>query len=240
LDLEWDAIHVRRMIDRYEGFLTADQWPNWVLGSHDNQRVAGALGQERARVAAMMQLTLRGTPILYYGEEIGMQNVDITPGQERDQLALRMPGRGKGRDYQRTPMQWSGEANAGFTTGVPWLPVAKDFGRVNVQRQREDSRSMLQLYRRLLALRMSHEALRIGHYLPDVLDERALVYVRQAADKRVLVALNFTEESIEISPRAGGGRLLFSSHLDREADRMGLKLPLRANEGIVIELDQGA
>ncbi len=237
LDLEWDAIHVRRMIDRYEGFLTADQWPNWILGSHDNQRVAGHLGLERARVAAMMQLTLRGTPIMYYGEEIGMHNADIQPDLERDQLALRMPGRGRGRDFQRTPMQWSGEANAGFTHGKPWLPVADDFEHTNVEQQRDDPRRILNLYRRLLALRKEHDALRIGRYIPDVLDKRALVYVRQADAERVLVVLNFTEKPIEITPRAGGGRLLISSYLDREGDYVGAKLSLRANEGVAIELD---
>jgi alpha-glucosidase len=228
------------MIDRYEGFLTADQWPNWVLGSHDNQRVAGALGPERARIAAMMQLTLRGTPIMYYGEEIGMHNVDIPPELERDQLALRMPGRGRGRDFQRTPMPWSDAANAGFTIGTPWLPVAKDFNTVNVERQRDNERSLLQLYHRLLALRKSHAALRIGHYLPDVLDERALIYVREADDERLLAALNFTETPIEITPRRGAGRLLISSHLDREGNRVGPKVALRGNEGVLIVLDGDA
>jgi alpha-glucosidase len=237
LDLEWDAIHVRRMIDRYEGFLTADQWPNWILGSHDNQRVAGNLGLERTRVAALMQLTLRGTPIMYYGEEIGMHNAAIPPELERDQLALRMPGRGRGRDFQRTPMQWSSEANAGFTRGKPWLPVADDYVHTNVERQRDDAPSMLNLYRRLLALRKQYKALQVGRYIPDVLDKRALVYVRQAGAERMLVMLNFTDKPIEITPRAAGGRLLISSHLDREGGRVGSTLSLRANEGVAIELE---
>jgi alpha-glucosidase len=236
LELKWDALHVRRMIDRYEGFLTADQWPNWVLGSHDNQRVVSNLGPERARLAAILQLTLRGTPIMYYGEEIGMHNVDIPPEQQRDQLALRMPGKGRGRDNQRTPMQWSGEPQAGFTTGTPWLPVAPDFAAMNVQRQRDDPGSMLQLYRRLLSLRREHEALSLGRYVPDVLDERALTYVRTTDAERVLVALNFMDGEIEISPRAAQGDLLLSSHVDREAHSTGPRVRLRANEGVVIQL----
>jgi alpha-glucosidase len=236
LDLKWDAATVRRMIDRYEGFLASDQWPNWVLGSHDNERIASAFGSERARVAAMMQLTLRGTPIIYYGEEIGMQNVEISPERERDPLARRLPGNGKGRDMQRTPMQWTSEPQAGFTSGEPWLPVADDFQRTNVQAQQVDPRSMLNLYQRLLCLRGRHEAIRIGRYRPDLIDDRALVFVRETEDERLLVALNFTPKRLELAPRAGGGRIILSTQLDRNDERTGDRVTLSANEGVVISL----
>jgi alpha-glucosidase len=227
------------MIDRYEGFLTPEYWPNWILGSHDNERIAGALGPERARVAAMMQLTLRGTPILYYGEEIGMHNVDIPDDKMRDQLARRLPGKGRGRDYQRTPMQWSAQTNAGFSTAEPWLPVADDFTTVNVQRQREEPRSILNLYRELLALRKSCRALGIGRYLPNILDERVLVYAREAEGERVLVALNFAEEEVEIAPRNSVGRVLLSSHLDRRAETASCQIQLRAYEGLIVQTATG-
>jgi alpha-glucosidase len=239
LDLKWDALQVRRMIDRYEGFLTPKYWPNWILGSHDNERVASALGLQRARVAAMMQLTLRGTPIMYYGEEIGMHNVDIPDEEMRDQLARRLPGKRRGRDYQRTPMQWSSKANAGFTTGEPWLPVAADYEAINVDRQRDEPRSMLNLYRKLLMLRISYAALRTGRYLPGILDERALVYVREGEGERILVVLNFTGSSMRIRPRVGGGRLLASSYLDQSAQKIGPELTLRANEGVMIQVEAG-
>jgi alpha-glucosidase len=187
----------------------------------------------------MMQLTLRGTPIMYYGEEIGMHNVDIPDEEMRDQLARRLPGKRRGRDYQRTPMQWSSKANAGFTTGEPWLPVAADYEAINVDRQRDEPRSMLNLYRKLLMLRISYAALRTGGYLPGILDERALVYVREGEGERILVVLNFTGSSMRIRPRVGGGRLLASSYLDQSAQKIGPELTLRANEGVMIQVEAG-
>jgi alpha-glucosidase len=239
LDLKWDAANIRRLIDRYEGFLASDHWPNWVLGSHDNARIAGSLGPERARVAAMMQLTLRGTPILYYGEEIGMHNVDISPVRERDPLARRLPGKGKGRDRQRTPMQWTSEPHAGFTSGEPWLPVAADFATLNVQTQRDDPRSMLNLYRRLLALRATHEALHVGRYTPDHIDDRALMFVRETQRERMLIALNFTAKPLELARQVAGGRIVLSTQLDREDEPMRGPVTLRANEGLIVSLTLG-
>jgi alpha-glucosidase len=221
------------MIARYEGFLTADQWPNWILGSHDNMRIAGHLGPERARVAAMLQLTLRGTPIMYFGEELGMHNVDILPDRQRDQLAIRLPGKGRGRDAQRTPMQWSPARNAGFTSGESWLPVADDYETVNVQSEKADAESMLNLYQRLLAIRADSNALRLGHYTPDFADERVLTYVRETPEERVLVALNFSDKPVKVSPRAGTGRVLASTHANPTAGGHGKTITLNPLEGQV-------
>ena len=129
------------LIDRYEAALPEGAWPNWVLGNHDRSRVASRVGAAQARVAAMLLLTLRGTPTLYYGDEIGMADVPIPPERVVDP--------GAGRDPVRTPMQW--DADGGFTAGEPWLPYG-DLA-VNVAAQRDDPRSMLTLHRRLLALR---------------------------------------------------------------------------------------
>jgi alpha-glucosidase len=236
LELDWKSLKVQRMIAYYEGILTADQWPNWILGSHDNTRIAGHLGHERARVAAMLHLTLRGTPIIYYGEELGMHNIELSPHEERDQLALRLPGKGRGRDPQRTPMQWSEEPNAGFTTGEPWLPVADDYRQVNVETQRADSSSMLNLYQRLMALRRENRALQVGHYTPDFADEHVLCYVRETEDERMLIALNFTAEPLEFQTKVGGGRVLLSTLADSPANQSRNQIRLRANEGQIISL----
>src|SRR5690606_18916794 len=120
------------------------------LGNHDQHRIATRVGLAQARVAAMLLLTLRGTPTLYYGDEIGMRDVPIPPEMVHDPLERNIPGKGLGRDPERTPMQWSPEPNAGFTTGTPWLPIAEDYRSVNVEVQRSDPRSMLNLYRRLI------------------------------------------------------------------------------------------
>ena len=94
-------------------------WPNWVLGNHDRPRIAARLGEAQARVAAMLLLTLRGTPTLYYGDELGLGRRRIPPDRVQDPRELREPGLGLGRDPVRTPMPWDGSPNAGFTTGEP-------------------------------------------------------------------------------------------------------------------------
>jgi alpha-glucosidase len=236
LELDWDPLKIQRMIAYYEGILSADQWPNWILGSHDNTRIAGHLGPERARVAAMLHLTLRGTPIMYYGEELGMHNIDIPPERERDQLALRLPGKGRGRDPQRTPMQWSEAPNAGFTTGESWLPIADDFQQINVETQQADASSMLNLYQRLLAKRAESKALRLGYYTPDFADGRVLSYVRETKDERLLIALNFTAEPVEFQPKAGAGRIILSSYAVAPVDQRNGRIALRAYEGQIISV----
>jgi alpha-glucosidase len=235
LELDWDPLTIQRMVARYEGFLTHRFWPNWILGSHDNERVAGHLGQERAQVAAMLQLTLRGTPIMYYGEEIGMHNVEIPDDLARDQLALRLPGKGRGRDAQRTPMQWSAGPNAGFTSGEPWLPVADDYHKFNVETEKDDPGGMLNLYQRLLTARAENEALRFGHYVPDYADEGVLAYVRETSGQRLLVALNFTDHAVTFQPKAGVGRVVVSTY-PKPTEPYDREVVLGPNEGQVTAL----
>ena len=98
-----------------------------MLGNHDKPRIASRVGRAQARVAAMLLLTLRGTPTLYYGDEIGMQDVPIPPERVQDPFEKNVPGIGLGRDPERTPMQWNAAPNAGFTDGTPWLPLADDY-----------------------------------------------------------------------------------------------------------------
>ncbi len=142
----WNARVIADLIDRYEAALPPFGWPNWVLGNHDQYRLASCIGSAQARVAAMLLLTLRGTPTLYQGDEPGMRDVAIPPPLMQDPWEKNLPGRSLGRDPERTPMQWDATPNAGFTTGGPWLPVAEDYATVNVATQRDDPRSMLSLY----------------------------------------------------------------------------------------------
>ena len=112
----WSARSIEKIIADYEKALPAGAWPNWVLGNHDRPRVASRVGPAQARVAAMLLLTLRGTPTLYYGDEIGMHQVAIAPDQVRDPFEKNVPGIGVGRDGCRTPMQWDATTHAGFST----------------------------------------------------------------------------------------------------------------------------
>src|SRR5206468_4749209 len=124
--------------------------------------ITSRIGQQQARVAAMMLLTLRGTPTWYYGDEIGMKDVPIPFEEVQDPQGLNMPDKNLSRDPARTPMQWDSSTNAGFTTGKPWLRLDKSYPRVNVDAQKNDRYSMLSLFRRLIALRHTTPALYAG------------------------------------------------------------------------------
>jgi alpha-glucosidase len=186
----------------------------------------------------MLLLTLRGTPTYYYGDEIGMHDVPIPPEKVVDPAAWN--GSKSGRDPERSPMQWDTTANAGFTTGTPWLPIADDYGVVNVAVEDTDPTSMLGLVRRLLALRRRTPALRVGSY--RTLDTNALeavTYLRKFDGRRFVVALNLSslELRLNLSEAGAEGRILLSTHLDREGLVQLSHVPMRADEGVVIELD---
>ncbi len=240
LNVNWDAQAVRRIVDSLERALPPGAWPNYVLGNHDESRLATRYGRARARVAAMLLLTLRGTPTLYYGDEIGMVDVPIPPEQQRDPWGLRVPG--FSRDVCRTPMQWSAAPNAGFSapdTANLWLPLADDYDRVNVERQRADPGSMLNLYRRLLAYRKASPALQWGEYRALRAPDDCYVFLRQTDEQRVLVALNFSSQERRLTFPAPAGHVVVSTHLDREGAADLDTFVLRADEGVIVELAPG-
>jgi alpha-glucosidase len=183
----------------------------------------------------MLLLTLRGTPTLYYGDEIGMADVEIPPGLVQDPWERNVPGLGLGRDPERTPMQWDATAHAGFTSGRPWLPVGPDAATVNVARQRDDPASMLALYRRLLALRRARSALSIDSYEPVDGTGDVLAYARGAGVDQCLVALNLssTPQTFGVPAAFRGARVLLSTALDREGTVIGNDLVLLGDEGVV-------
>jgi alpha-glucosidase len=208
------------------------------LGNHDNPRIASRVGLAQARVAAMLLLTLRGTPTLYYGDEIGMVNVAISAERIQDPYEKNVPGVGLGRDPCRTPMQWDGSQHAGFTGGDPWLPVSQDYAAVNVRAEDRDPTSSLSLYRNLLQLRREHPSLSLGEYEPIAATGDLLAYVRRTKDERSLVVLNLGGEACGLSWDALGlsGRLLLSTHLDRQGEVFTDHVALRPNEGVIVEL----
>jgi alpha-glucosidase len=239
----WDARHIARLIGDYEAALPASGWPNWVLGNHDQHRIASRVGPAQARVAAMLLLTLRGTPTLYYGDEIGMHDVPIPPERVHDPFEKNVPGKGLGRDPERTPMQWSPAPGAGFTAGEPWLPLADDFREVNVEAARTDPRSVLTLYRRLIALRRGEPALEVGRYHAVEAEGDVLAYVRRArsGESSFLVVLNLgpRPQVFRVPDGTGVGIVVLSTHLDWEGEPAGREVRLRADEGVVIRLQGG-
>jgi len=238
LQAPWNARGVAQLIDEYEGKLPPGGWPNWVLGNHDRPRIASRVGIDQARVAAMLLLTLRGTPTLYYADELGMSDVPIPADRVQDPLEKNVPGLGLGRDPCRTPMQWNAGAHSGFSTAEPWLPVSDDYSVVNVESEDADPESILTLYRRLLALRRAHPALSVGKYEPVAMTGHLLAYVREEQPERFFVALNFGEDPYELSLEtlAGTGRIMLSTYLDRDDDDPVQSVGLRANEGVVVRL----
>ncbi len=231
LETPWRAQAIAQLIDRYEAALPPGGWPNWVLGNHDRPRLATRIGPEQARVAAMLLLTLRGTPTLYYGDEIGMRQVAIAPDRARDPAAPHVPG----RDGCRTPMQWNDSAFAGFSTAQPWLPPAEDFAASNVACQRTDPASLFNLYRRLMALRRVQPALTQGAYRPIAATGDVLAYMRGTAGDWVLVALNFGGEPASLA-LPSPGTVLLSSNAARDGENVSLSLILRAHEGAIVAL----
>jgi alpha-glucosidase len=230
----WKARLISALIDTYEAALPAGAWPNWVLGNHDRSRVASRIGQAQARVAAMLLLTLRGTPTVYNGDEIGMHDVPIPPELVQDPFERNVPGLGLGRDPERTPMQWDSGEHAGFSTTTPWLPLADDYQAVNVATQRRDPRSMLSLHRQLIELRRSTPALSVGSYRHVYTDDDLLAYVREAEGKQLLVALNLSAAPRRLALSEAPGRIVLSTHLDRQ-EAVGRALDLRADEGVIVE-----
>jgi alpha-glucosidase len=234
----WNAGHLAGLVAEYERLLPEGAWPNWVLGNHDKPRIASRVGCEQARVAAMLLLTLRGTPTLYYGDEIGMQNVPVPPERVLDPFERNVPGKGLGRDPQRTPMQWSASPFAGFSTVAPWLPVAADHAARNVEAQRRNSASLLTLHRRLIALRRAQPALHLGRFQPVEGRSDVLAYVRSARanERSFLVVLNLGSrpQRLRLPSAAQAGTVALSTHLDREGEPAGDNINLRADEGVII------
>src|SRR5262245_64814340 len=171
---QWNARALARLIEEYEAALPPGGWPNWVLSNHDRPRVASRLGAAQARVAAMLVLTLRGTPTIYYGDEIGMRQVPIPLDRVQDPVERNLPGIGLGRDGARTPMQWEAALHGGFSRHDPWLPLAADVMTENVNVQMQNPSSMLNLHRRLIALRKQTPALCRGAYRPVLTQDELL------------------------------------------------------------------
>lgn len=231
----WDAGAMRTAVNNLEAALPVGAYPNYVLGNHDISRLATRFGERAIRVAAMMLLTLRGTPTIYMGEELGMIDGVIPPERIQDPQGINL-GADRTRDVCRTPFQWSSDSFAGFSIVEPWLPVAEGHLTRNVEVQSRDPYSVLSLYRQIIRLRRNSPALSIGSY-QDVLkdSETCFAYLREAEDEQYLIALNFTncEQRLILE---GQGKILLSTHLDRGETVDLSTVTLRPDEGLIIRL----
>jgi alpha-glucosidase len=238
---EWKASAIAEIVRRYEQLLPPGGWPNYVLGNHDQRRPASRIGAKQARAAAMLLLTLRGTPTLYYGDELGMEDVAISAAQVKDPAEKNEPGKGRGRDPERAPMMWVNAPNAGFTApdATPWLPIESDWPTKNAAAQRRDSKSMLTLYRKLLALRRQHDTLHAGAIAEVAAEGDVLRYQRvalpdgESTDFQVL--LNLGKEVARV--RCAPGTVVLTTLLDGAGAHVEDEVTLEAGEGLLIALD---
>jgi alpha-glucosidase len=237
IETPWDAAAVGAALAQLEAALPGDSWAVNNLGNHDRSRIASRYGEHEARAAAILLLTVRGTPILYYGDELGMTDVEIPADRLRDGFA-RLDG-GPTRDPNRTPMPWSAEPGAGFSepqAPEPWLPLGPDWRQRNVKRHLTDPDSMLTLYRRLLALRSTRPSLRLGAL--RILRQSCadcLVYERCTDDDRLVVALNFSPESRVATVSETGTRILLSTLVERSDEIAFGELVLAGHEAVIAE-----
>ncbi|WP_299821325.1 alpha-amylase family glycosyl hydrolase [uncultured Pontibacter sp.] len=238
INIDWNAETIKSKIDEYEGALPVGGWPNWVIGNHDQPRITSRVGTSQAKTAGMLLLTLRGTPTMYYGDELGMRDVPVPPEEVQDPQGLNMPDKDLSRDPARTPMQWSDSENAGFTTGKPWLRVAESYRRLNVKKQQAEEESMLQYYRRLIRLRQAEPALHIGDYIPVQAKSPLLAYIRQHDSKRILIVLNLSHKPCMFRPQHERykGTIVLGTASERENSKVDGNISLSGDEGIVVVL----
>ncbi len=241
IQTRWAADAIAAVITTYEGLLPAGAWPNYVLGNHDQSRLATRIGIKQARAAAMLLLTLRGTPTMYYGDELGMVDAAIAPDQVRDPAEKNEPGKGRGRDPERSPMIWVDAANAGFTApdAVPWLPLMSGWEAKNAASQAGDSKSMLTLYRRLLALRRQHDTLHAGGIAEVRAEGSVLMYRRvgledgESTDFKMVLNLGSEVATVECAK----GTVVLTTLLDGEGSEVEGSVTVEAGEGLLIALE---
>lgn len=238
--LPWHAPAFKSFIDRFQAELSDKRHyvPIYVLGNHDNSRVATRIGPAAARTAAMMLLTLPGVVFIYYGEELGMLDRPIPPELVQDPFEKRVPGMGLGRDPQRTPMQWSKQDNAGFSKNTPWLPVHDNYKKLNVAAEQLEPRSSLRLYQELIYLRNHSLTITVGAYHSiETNNPHVFGYMREYEGRRILVLLNFSEYPQTIKTEFEVGILDITTRLDRSGQTVKLDRPiLGPNEGWVVRL----
>jgi alpha-glucosidase len=227
---EWSADAVRAAVEGYAAVLPPGAWPNWLLGDHDFPRIASRVGLERARLAQMLLLTLRGTPTCYYGDELGLPTASF----DRASTAVADPQAATGAEgdrlTSRTPMQWSPGPASGFSSAEPWLPLARADPELTVDRQRGDPASLLHLVRSLIGLRREHPALAVGAYrsIPSPADVMSFERLHPAGVIRV--HLNFGDAAREIDTH-GFETVLLSTGPDAGG---GPRIRLEPNAGLIV------
>jgi alpha-glucosidase len=227
----WKPSAFLRAVERWEAALGPERWPVYVLSDHDGAgrhigRYAGAHPDAIAKVAAVLLLTLRGTPFVYYGDEIALPPTPIRRSQVLDPVSKHYwPF--YNRDPGRAPLPWDSSPNAGFTTGNPWLPLHAGFGQRNVEAQLADPDSVFHFYRRLIALRAKSPALRAGAFVNlTPKPGRGWAYLRRGEEDTACIALNFCGKAVSVG-------------IELPVDARDLRLALSSTPGTPGRIDSG-
>jgi len=231
----WDARDWHAFLRDFHGMLDGFNplaMPSYAFGNHDQSRLVSRYGAERARAVAVLQFSLPGMIFVYNGEEIGMHDVEIPASAVQDPGAVG----GSGRDPERTPMQWNTEPGAGFTTGKPWLPLARDYKKENVEVQAVDPNSFLSLYRHLARLRNNTAALRHGKLqTQDSTTEHLLAFSRKQGREHYTTVVNFADAKTDYFFDRPG--IVVVSSLDGQPSHTvhRTSLRLRPHEAVIIK-----
>ncbi len=222
----WEPARFSEILSHMERSMPVFAQPCYAFGNHDRPRFVSRYnedghGQERARAMALLQLALRGSPFIYYGEEIGMEDVPVPEGQLQDPARFLW----EGRDPERTPMQWDDSSGRGFTTGEPWLPFGKP--EINVAAQSGDPGSLLSLYRRAIAVRAAQPALHSGAFAELQADDAVYAFLRDSGDGRpVFVAINTSGEPRSVPAPWDNGEILVCTDPARDGQRQDREFTL--------------
>lgn len=244
LNSRYKPANFYQAIQQWEDELAQVGWPCYVLNNHDVIRSASRYTKSeddgRLKVLATLMLTVRGTPFMYYGEEIGMRDIPINKKSD----VLDPVGRVfwpfyKGRDGCRSPMQWNADKNAGFSKEIPWLPVHDNFPWRNVAKQTNDPQSLLNFYKKLLKIRKEYPVFQNGMYMPLTYDpKKILAYIRQSNDQIALIALNFNKKEVALVLSSqllkDDWKLLISNKRDTVPKIFDRKITLFGNEAMVL------
>jgi alpha-glucosidase len=234
LQCPWTADDLARTIGDYIAALPHGAWPNWVLGNHDQPRIASRIGLKKARAGALLLFALPGTLTVYYGEELGMQDVHIPPEEVQDPAEKRQPGIGMGRDPERTPMPWDGSRWSGFSSGPPWLPIGDANHALNVASSRKDPDSILAFYRHLLRLRRAEPVLVMGGLTDLKSQDGVIQFVRSDAGKRFAIVMNLAEQERRVAVKRG--TITVCTDLRREGESITDAVQIGPSEAVMIEL----
>ncbi len=233
----WNAKAFGQYVEGFQMKLPPAAFPVYFYDNHDSPRLASRIGEDNVRIAAMAQMALPGTRVIYYGDELGMKNVNIAPEDLHD-IGKNEATNSGGRDGCRTPMQWSPDIYAGFSNHKPWLPVDSNYQDCNVEKLVRDNSSILTLYKSLNSLNKSNSALREGIYSPvSQLCDDVFIFKRVSNDKSVLVILNFSDHPVSFSTPWESGKLLISTIPGTVYETKDLhNIYLQPREGWIVEI----